>query len=349
MNAELVSVIVPSFNRAYCISRTIASALAQTHARVEVIVIDDGSTDDTEPVVRAFGDDRIRYLRQDNGGVSSARNRGMAAARGEFVAFLDSDDTWLPWKLEVQLACMRSRPDVGMTWTDMQAIDPDGMVFDGHYLRTLYTSYRRWFRDRDVFAEHYPLAALVPHVTAVRGAMFRVGDIYSEMLMGNMVHTSTVVLRRERIEQVGRFDTALMVGEDYEFHLRTCRAGLVGLVDVPAIQFQRGRPDRLTRHSSLFARHYLHVVEREVRQYRQRITLSPTMLRSAVAEGEQWLGEELLLDGRTREGRAALLRSIRLRPFSSRRPVRILASSFLPEPARRVLRRVVSNARGVAS
>src|SRR6185436_10196720 len=114
MQAPLVSVVVPTYNRAYCLARTIDSALGQTHPSVEVIVVDDGSVDETAEMVAArYGSDaRVRLIRQANAGVSAARNTGLRVARGDYVALLDSDDVWEPWKLELQVACMRARPEV---------------------------------------------------------------------------------------------------------------------------------------------------------------------------------------------------------------------------------------------
>src|SRR5262245_47409787 len=94
----LVSVLVPTYNRSKLVRRAVESALAQSYRRLEVLVVDDGSSDDTRQVIEGM-DPRVRYIRQANAGVSAARNRGIAEARGEFVAFLDSDDEWLPWKL----------------------------------------------------------------------------------------------------------------------------------------------------------------------------------------------------------------------------------------------------------
>ena len=98
MSRKLVSVITPTFNRAYCLGRAIDSALGQTHQPVEVVVADDGSTDGTgDMIARVYGKDpRVRYVFQENRGVSAARNLGLATVRGDFVAFLDSDDVWKP-------------------------------------------------------------------------------------------------------------------------------------------------------------------------------------------------------------------------------------------------------------
>ena len=101
-----VSVIIPSFNRAHCIAGSVESVLAQTFQDLEVIVVDDGSTDDTQEVLARFGN-RVRVIRQENGGVSAARNAGIRAARADWIAFQDSDDTWRPEKLQTQIDCLQ--------------------------------------------------------------------------------------------------------------------------------------------------------------------------------------------------------------------------------------------------
>ncbi len=114
--APLVSVVIPTYNRAYCLARTIDSALAQTHRNLEVIVIDDGSADGTRALVtsRYGGEARLHYIYQVNSGVCAARNAGFQVARGEYIALLDSDDAWEPWKLELQVACLEKHPEIGM-------------------------------------------------------------------------------------------------------------------------------------------------------------------------------------------------------------------------------------------
>ncbi len=109
----LVSVVIPSYNGARFLPETLRGVLQQTHPKVEVIVVDDGSTDDTPAVVAAFGGD-VTYVRQENSGVSAARNRGIGLAKGEYIAFLDADDVWLPRKLECQLSCIADSTRIGI-------------------------------------------------------------------------------------------------------------------------------------------------------------------------------------------------------------------------------------------
>src|SRR5436305_4940478 len=126
---KTVSVIIPAYNYARYIAEAIDGALAQTHAPLEVIVVDDESTDDTPRVLAGYGD-RIRTIRQPNGGAAAARNTGMAAARGEYVAFLDADDVWLPRKLELQLQRFEADPDLGLVHCAMEVIDREGRTVD---------------------------------------------------------------------------------------------------------------------------------------------------------------------------------------------------------------------------
>jgi glycosyltransferase involved in cell wall biosynthesis len=123
----LVSVVIPAYNAAWCVRKAIDSVLAQDFHDFEVIVVDDGSTDRTAAVLAAYGD-TIRVVSQRNGGLSSARNAGIRAARGELVAFLDADDWWLPGKLSLQVDLMAARPEVGFSSTAARVEDPKGAV-----------------------------------------------------------------------------------------------------------------------------------------------------------------------------------------------------------------------------
>src|SRR5580698_867963 len=171
MSRSLVSVVIPTYNRAHIVAKAIASALAQDYQATEVVVVDDGSTDDTEARIKDdfAGDPRVRYVRKANGGPAGARNVGFAHARGEYVALLDSDDTWHPWKLGVQVRCMERYPDLGMTWTDMEMIDPSGRVADPAHLRKMYSAYKL-FSDDQIFSEAIPLREIAPEQAATLGA-----------------------------------------------------------------------------------------------------------------------------------------------------------------------------------
>ncbi len=341
----LVSVIVPTFNRAYCLLRTIDSALGQTYGHLEVIVVDDGSTDDTRSLLeRTYGQDRrVRYVYQHNCGVSGARNHGIRESRGSYVAFLDSDDIWKPWKVEIQVACLASR-SIGMVWSEMEAIDPAGNVFSNAYLREMYSAYR-WWREEDLFSGVTGLLDIVPgHASVPPEAVLYTGDIFSQMVMGSLVHTSTVMLTRKRLERVGGFDESLRFsGEDYDFHLRTCREGPVGLISLPTIQYQRGMPDRLTRpeFGPHLASNFLRTVQRVLDRDRARINLPNWMKAAVLAEAHAWVAELALETGRRALARRHFLQSLRHQVYQPR-TLGLLVAATLPRGAGAGLRRCVS-------
>jgi glycosyltransferase involved in cell wall biosynthesis len=331
----LVSVVVPTYNRAYCLGRTLESALAQTHADLELIVVDDGSTDGTRDLVEdlARRDPRVRYFHQENKNVSAARNQGIALARGEFLALLDSDDVWMPWKLELQLACMARAPEVGMVWSDMEAIDVDGAVAHERYLRTMYSAYRWYPTNEALFAGSEALSLVAPRLRDHVGeARFWTGNIFSQMIMGNLVHTSTVLIRRDRLDRVQGFDVKLMPGEDYDFHLRTCKHGPVGYVDRTTIRYQLGLPDRITRPALRlgFARHFLRTISREVAESRHRIHLPKPMIDAVFAEAHEWIAAVLIEEGDRAEARKHLVQALRHEPFSARRAELLVLTMLSP-------------------
>ncbi|MCE4557572.1 glycosyltransferase family 2 protein [Roseateles cellulosilyticus] len=191
--APQISVIVPAYNSARFIDEALASALAQTGPAIEVIVVDDGSRDDTVARVRAFGD-RVRLIEQANQGSAVARNRGIEAARADHVAFLDADDYWHPQKLARQ-------------WERVQAGAP-----------LVYSRFSLWEPDA---TGAFPDAA--PHLAACQArdtAPARSGWLYIDLLLDCEVWTSTVLARKDLLQKVGGFDPSLRKGQDYDLWLK---------------------------------------------------------------------------------------------------------------------------------
>ncbi|MEZ5949631.1 MAG: glycosyltransferase family A protein [Planctomycetaceae bacterium] len=184
--ASLVSVVIPTFNRARFIGETLESALSQTWKALEVIVVDDGSTDDTRQIVEEFAarDERVRYFHQANQGVSAARNHAIAQAQGEYVAFLDSDDLWHPWKLAIQMELLQAAPHVGMCWTNMDAISGTGELLSLNYLRKMYSAYSL-LPDGKLFASLEPLGRHCPRIAPeFANTLCGIGTIYRQMFQG---------------------------------------------------------------------------------------------------------------------------------------------------------------------
>lgn len=179
----LVSVVIPTYDRAALLRKALESVFAQTWTQYEVIVVDDGSTDSTREIIGQWSD-RLTYIWQENRGVAEARNRGTSAARGEWIAFLDSDDLWLPEKLARCMERVRRAPDTAILFHPMTEIDDAG--------------------------------------NRVRGRSKRAaaGRIVDRLFAHCFVHTPTVVVRRDVLKQAGGFSAELEVCEDYQLWLR---------------------------------------------------------------------------------------------------------------------------------
>jgi glycosyltransferase involved in cell wall biosynthesis len=205
----LVSVIIPTYNRARLVQEALASVEAQTFRDFEVLVVDDGSTDDTaEALALQRG---VRVLRhRSRQGVAAARNLGIAAARGEWLAFLDSDDLWLPDKLARQIAYLEQRPDLLLCQTD-----------------------ETWVRN----------GVRVNKPTSHRKLA---GEIFLPSLERCMISPSAVILHRRLIEEHGGFDEALPAAEDYDLWLRLTWRYKVGLVEAPLVVKRGGHEDQLS-------------------------------------------------------------------------------------------------------
>lgn len=294
---SLVSVVLPTYNRERFLGEAIAGALGQTWPHLEILVVDDGSTDGTRELVETLAaqDARIRYLPQANGGVSAARNRALELATGDYIAFLDSDDVWVPWKIEVQVKFLEARPDVGMVWTNMDAIHADGTPFQSSFLKSMYHAYRR-LPTGSPFEQFQSLGKIIPDISEQFAHVpAAIGNIYSTMFFGNLVHTPTVVLRRDWAAQVGRFDTTMKRGgEDFKYHLATCRLGPVGFIDAPSIRYRIGAGDQLTvRENNLsFANAYLRTIRDEIALHGAEARLSRAEIRELFCQAHDWLASE---------------------------------------------------------
>jgi glycosyltransferase involved in cell wall biosynthesis len=192
-DAPAVSVIIPAYNSAAFIAEAVESVRAQTFGDHEVIVVDDGSSDGTEEVVRRLGAG-VRYHRQPNQGPAAARNAGIGLSRGDLVCFLDADDLWMPEKLARQTAFMAAHPEIGLLFTD--AIESHGEIVQ----KPSIVSTMKFGADA---------TSQVP-----------IEDAFRKLLIENFVPTSSVMLRRSCVATTGLFDVGLQNVEDREMWLR---------------------------------------------------------------------------------------------------------------------------------
>lgn len=193
-----VSVVIPAYNKAALTVKTVESVLGQTYKNIEVIVVDDGSTDDTaQRLLPYYG--RIKYIHKENGGASSARNTGIQAATGEYVALLDCDDMFLPEKIERSVGHLEQRPDLGFVHTPVYFVNETG---------------RR--------VRRYPFFGGGP-----------TGWITGKLLKKNFICNSTVVTRRGCFEKAGYFDENIFTPADWDMWLRLSEHYKAGYIDAP--------------------------------------------------------------------------------------------------------------------
>lgn len=189
-----VSVVIPTFNRADLVVAAINSVLTQSNQDLEIIVVDDGSTDDTEHRLATYSE-RIIYIRQANAGVNAARNYGLSHARGEYIALLDSDDLWFSFKLDLQVKLLEKYPDVGFVFSDFLIRKESGAEI--HAGLSTWHTYRSSWRDVLPHHDQVRIPAGFPHATdaATELDIYR-GDIYHASLYEPYVLPSTVLIRR---------------------------------------------------------------------------------------------------------------------------------------------------------
>lgn len=189
--SSLVSVIIPTFNRGHCIKKAVESVLAQTYQNLQVVVIDDGSTDSTRDVLAGIKDSRLQYVHTKNEGNYFARNTGLAQAKGDFISLLDSDDCYVPQKIAVQLDRFKNNPDLGLCCSN-------------------------------VYVKHQNIPDKV-FEDAAHSFHFDIdneGGFLEKAIESNFIVTSTVMIRKECVRRVGIFNTQFQNAMDYEYFLR---------------------------------------------------------------------------------------------------------------------------------
>lgn len=197
-----VSVVIPTYNRASYVTMAIKSALAQSYHDYEIIVVDDGSTDGTRDVLEPYRD-RIRYMYQDNEGVSAARNTGIQESRGEWIAFLDSDDEWLPNKLEIQMGHIKSYPEICLLAANMTVIKPHGDTV------SLFNA-----KGFDKIA----------------GEFLCIERPLIQILRHNFAYPSAVLVKKSTLINAGMFDQYLSLHEDTDIFYRMALEGKWGVL-----------------------------------------------------------------------------------------------------------------------
>jgi glycosyltransferase involved in cell wall biosynthesis len=282
----LVSVVMATYNRERYLGLAVRSVIAQTFTDWELIVIDDGSVDGTPALMEPLlADPRIRYERQENKGQASARNRGLKAARGEFVCFMDSDNLWLADKLRRQVELMKSHPDVDVLYGENDIIDEEGRVQPS-------TPMRRYS-----------------------------GHITEQLLIDNFVTFNTAMVRRHRLLECGGLDERIRRADDYDLWLRLsvrCK-----FLHVPEVWAQyRVMADQISSNKEGRFASNAAIIEQFMAANPQLV--SPAMVRGTWCRFYTRRGRWRASVGRRREALQDYLQALRFGPFS-RHPWRALA------------------------
>lgn len=270
-----VSVVIPAYNAVRFLPETVASALSQTWRDFEIIVVDDGSTDGTDAWAARHPDRRVRLIRQPNRGAATARNRGIAAATGDYIALLDADDLWEPTKLEQQVALLDCRPEVGLVHTAVCYIDENG----GETGRML-----------DTYGD---------------------GDVWREVVLHMLVRCgSTPLVRRECFETVGVFDTDLSFAEDWDMWVRISARYHFAVIHKPMVLYRQHNAN-MTKGYQVIAPNLERVLERAFRNAPRK---TGTLKRKAYGRAYLFAAWRAFQAGDNAEAASLLRRALRCSP-----------------------------------
>lgn len=231
--SELVSIIIAAYNCEAFIGAALETCLRQTHPKVEVVVVNDGSKDGTGELLRSYGG-RIKLVEQKNGGLANARNTGVREASGEYIAWMDADDLVHPEKVATQVAAFRANPSLVLVSTDFSAFrtEEEG-DYEASHIRSYYDAYRRLGGHESI----YPTRTPIDYNTAAAAVLS--GTVANELLYGNFVHPPTVMTTRAALLRAGPFDESLRYSSDYDLILRLARLGPFGFIDAPLLRYRR--------------------------------------------------------------------------------------------------------------
>lgn len=284
----VVSVIIPTYNRANLIGKAIKSVLEQTYQDFEIIVVDDGSTDNTVDIIKGFKkkDERFKYIRyKKNRGCSAARNAGIKVARGKYIAFQDSDDEWFQEKLEKQVEVFKNAsPEVGVVYAEFWRIKDNRKT----------NIPPSWIKQKE-------------------------DNIYKELLKGNFIGTPVVLVRKECFEKVGLFDEHISAFEDWELWIRISKYYHFKFIDKPlAVSYHTSNSVNSNRDNHIRARKLI------LKKHFQEISKNNKLLSNHYFR----IGTSLYSNNDFKIKRDYLVRAIKVYPFNVKLLIALLVLLF---------------------
>jgi glycosyltransferase involved in cell wall biosynthesis len=238
---ENVSVVIPTYNRAALLRRAIETVIQATTPGDEIIVVDDGSTDETSQVPAEF-ERKVRYLPIPNGGAGAARNAGIRAATHDLIGFADSDDEWMPGRLDQQRPLMESRRDLVFSFTNFGQLFPDGHI-EKNWVQRWHYDQRSW---DEILGPGQSCSALTSLAEGVADVTVYLGSMYLRLLRAPYINVNTLLVRRSFAGDQLHFGLGLPTWEDYECSARIARLGPCAYLDVDTALQRAHQGPRLT-------------------------------------------------------------------------------------------------------
>ena len=287
-----VSVIIPTYNYGHFLGEAIQSVLDQTFTDFEIIIVNDGSTDNTNEVAESFTDPRIRYIYQENRGLSAARNTGIKASSGVYIATLDSDDMWLQQNLEIVVKRLDSHPDVGLVCSDLQVYDDATGAILGRF----------WYDKRS----H-------SRVNPKKAARFALQYLLHR---GCFIAPQAILVRRTVFHEVGYFDESLRTHEDWDMAVRIVQRFPIETIDIPLVINRKHGVSMQSNIERMYEGAII-VLNKAIHSY-SLCSSDLKIVRRRLARTHFSYGKEMIVHGNIAAGREKLLTTIRTNPWHIR-------------------------------
>jgi len=273
-----VSVIIPTYQYAHFVGQAVESVLAQTYKNYEIILVDDGSTDNTSEVLSNFGDQISVIYHRENRGLSAARNAGIRVSKGKYVAFLDADDVWMPNKLRLQVKLLDQNSDVGLVFSDM--------TYFG----------KRCGSKKRAFQEVSPSS----------------GKVFKDLFVKDFIPMPTVIVRKICFEKVGLFDESLTSCEDHDMWVRIAKFFKVDYVDAPLAKYRLHERNMSKKREKMLIQ-FIRVQEKTLKSNPYLLSeVGSTILNRCYKN----LGKFYLGIGERKKARRHFLRYVKLYPYN---------------------------------
>lgn len=296
-----VSIIIPAYNCAEFIGRTIDSVLSQTYKDYEIIIVNDGSTDETEQAVSGYlkkYSDTIRYFVQENGGSAKARNKAIAHSRGQYIAFLDSDDLWRADKLEKQMSIINENPGVNFIFSNAKLISHSGEDTGKSYINSGVDALRKY-------------------------------SLFDQLLLKDYIPFSSVLLKKDTFNERGNFDERWKGCEDYDFLLKIAK--FINPCEI-SDELASYRLSRQSKSKNLVCRHQstISLVKQYLNGHKPADRMYERLMKERLSESYWGLGYAYYEKNEIQEARNAWIQSVIYWPFSALKKYLLIAVSLLP-------------------